>query len=465
MSEYRPVHRLTPLLRLWSVLVAMVAITILNLNASALAAIDAFLRGGHAWVPILLGIGGFVVVCGVVWVGSYAWWKATGYRLTDEEVALKKGVLSKQERTARYDRIQAVDVVEPLVARLFRVAAVRIETAGGTRSVIEIAFLTKPEASALRAEVLAHTSAEPPADSATADVVVEEIPIQRTLAAAALNFGTLFTVAFVVLVAVSPLGLVTAVPVVVGAVPSIWRLVDRSWRFRAQLVDAGDALDINFGLASRRRQTIPLDRIHGVQIARPLLWRLPGWWLVKVSVAGYGNERDKTTGTTTLLPVGSREQALKVAALVGPLDRTALEESAAPEGATRASFSSPARARWVSPIDVNKQSVTLIGPVVVCHHGRFRQVVSLIDSAHIQELTLVRGPLQNLFNLASVRFDLVPGPVRMVGRDLSVDDGYALLDSLRRRRLPAYHGPHDYLDERSVPATGSGRGSAADGDR
>lgn len=447
-TDYRPVHRLTPLLQLWQVLLALLVISALNLNASALAAVGEFLRGGQAWLPILAGLGGFALFCGLVWLVSYAWWRAAGYHLGDEQITFKKGVLSRQERTARYDRIQAVDVVEPLVARLFKVAAVRVETAGGADSVIEISFLTRAEAASLRAEVLAHTravsgaaadSADTPApdDAPAADTVVEEIPITRSLAGAGLNLGTILVVVAAAVVLVSPLGIVTIVPLLVGAVPSVFRLVDHSWRFRATLVDAGDNLDLNYGLASRRRQTIPLDRIHGVEISQPILWRFTGWWMVKVSIAGYGAASEKASGTTTILPVGSRGQAMLVASLVGPLDSAELERLARPEGATAATFTSPPQARWVSPVDRRQQATTLARDVAVCHHGRLSRVVSVIDIAHIQELTLVRGPVQHLFGLASVRFDLVEGPVTMTGRDLSVDDGYALLDRLRQRSLPA----------------------------
>jgi putative membrane protein len=35
-----------------------------------------------------------------------------------------------------------------------------------------------------------------------------------------------------------------------------------------------------------------------------------------------------------------------------------------------------------------------------------------------------------------VRFDLVPGPVKMVGRDLPAEDAVELLTRLRQRALP-----------------------------
>lgn len=437
MNTYRPVHRLTPLLRLWTLLLALLAVVAVNLNASALASLGSFLRGDGSLLPLLIGIGAVVAVCLAVWLLSHAWWKATGYRLTEDEVSLKRGVFNRQERSARYDRIQAVDVVESVIARIFRVAAVRIETAGGSSSVIEIAYLNKATAASLRKELLMHVRGEPAQTQDTGNTVVDEIPIARTLASSALNAASILGAGSIVIVLLSPLGFATAVPIIIGVLPAIWRIIDTSWRFTATLTEDGSALDVTYGLADRRRQTIPLHRIHGVRIGQPLLWRFTGWWTLKVSIAGYGMETEGSTGTTTLLPVGSREAAMKLAAIVGPLSAEELEAHARPEGATTADFTSPQRARWVSPIDRPRQATTLLPGVAVCHKGRFSRRVAFIETSHIQELTLRRGPLQNALGLCTVSFDLVSGPVNMEGEDLDLETGRGLLDALRQRRLPA----------------------------
>ena len=131
--SFRRVHRLTPLLRLWSVILALIAAFALNVNLAALRDIFAFITGEHrgeALRDTALALAGFIAVCAVVWLVSGLWWRRMGYRLGAEELSLRRGLLSVQLRTARYDRTQAVDVVEPVIARLFRLAAVRVETAG-----------------------------------------------------------------------------------------------------------------------------------------------------------------------------------------------------------------------------------------------------------------------------------------------------------------------------------------------
>ena len=435
--SFRRVHRLTPLLRLWSVILALIAAFALNVNLAALRDIFAFITGEHrgeALRDTALALAGFIAVCAVVWLVSGLWWRRMGYRLGAEELSLRRGLLSVQLRTARYDRTQAVDVVEPVIARLFRLAAVRVETAGGQSSVIEIAYLKKADAEALRDDILARVHGAPisqtetPAEESAAELaqepaLVPEIPIARSLIAAALRTSTLFLVGFLILVVVTRLPLSTALPILVGLIPNVWTVLDSSWRYTART--DGEVLNITYGLADRRRQSIRLDRIHAVQITQPFLWRPLGWYEVRVSVAGYGaSASGKASGSTRILPVGTLAQA-----------RQFLPADAAP------TYASPARAKWVSPLDYRQQTVALIGDYVIVRNGRLNRRVKAIHASHIQELTYRRGPISQALGLATVDLDLVQGPVRMAARNLTLADATALLARLRSRQLPGLKPP------------------------
>ena len=444
--SFRRVHRLTPLLRLWSVILALIAAFALNVNLEALRDIFAFITGEHrgeALRDTAIALAGFVAVCAVVWLASGLWWRRMGYQLGGDELSLRRGLFSTQLRTARYDRTQAVDVVEPVIARLFRLAAVRVETAGGQSSVIEIAYLKKADAEALREDILARvhgapapaadtdidataadlTSAPTPAEPAEESALVPEIPIARSLVAAALRTSTLFLVGFLIVVVVTRLPLSTALPILVSALPNAWNVLDSSWRYTART--DGEVLNITYGLADRRRQSIRLDRIHAVQITQPFLWRPLGWYEVRVSVAGYGaSASGKASGSTRILPVGSLAQA-----------RQFLPADAAP------TYASPARAKWVSPLDYRQQTVALTGDYVIVRNGRLNRRVKAIHTSHIQELTYRRGPISQALGLATVGLDLVQGPVRMDARNLTLADAAALLTQLRSRQLPGLKPP------------------------
>ena len=445
--SFRRVHRLTPLLRLWSVILALIAAFALNVNLEALRDIFAFITGEHrgeALRDTALALAGFVAVCAVVWLASGLWWRRMGYQLGGDELSLRRGLFSTQLRTARYDRTQAVDVVEPVIARLFRLAAVRVETAGGQSSVIEIAYLKKADAEALREDILARvhgaptpaatdtdidatavdaTGAHTPAEPAEEPTLVPEIPIARSLMAAALRASTLFLVGFLIVVVVTRLPLSTALPILVGAIPNAWNVLDSSWRYTART--DGEVLNITYGLADCRRQSIRLDRIHAVQITQPFLWRPLGWYEVRVSVAGYGaSASGKASGSTRILPVGTLAQA-----------RQFLPADAAP------TYASPARAKWVSPLDYRQQTVALTGDYVIVRNGRLNRRVKAIHTSHIQELTYRRGPISQALGLATVGLDLVQGPVRMAARNLTLADATALLACLRSRQLPDFKPP------------------------
>ena len=427
--QYQRVHRLTPLLRLWSVILALIAAFALNVNMAALRDIFAFITGEHrgeALRDTALALAGFIAVCAVVWLVSGLWWRRMGYRLGAEELSLRRGLLSVQLRTARYDRTQAVDVVEPVIARLFRLAAVRVETAGGQSSVIEIAYLKKADAEALRDDILARVHGAPISQTETPaeePALVPEIPIARSLIAAALRTSTLFLVGFLILVVVTRLPLSTALPILVGLIPNVWNVLDSSWRYTART--DGEVLNITYGLADRRRQSIRLDRIHAVQITQPFLWRPLGWYEVRVSVAGYGaSASGKASGSTRILPVGTLAQA-----------RQFLPADAAP------TYASPARAKWVSPLDYRQQTVALNGAYVIVRNGRLNRRIKAIHTSHIQELTYRRGPISQALGLATVDLDLVQGPVRMAARNLTLADAAALLARLRSRQLPDFKPP------------------------
>lgn len=421
--NYQRVHRLTPLLRLWSVILAVIAAFALNVNMEALRSIFAFVTGDNrtqALRDISMALAGFAAVCFVVWLVSGLWWRRMGYHLGEEELSLRQGLFSTQLRTARYDRTQAVDVVEPVIARLFRLAAVRVETAGGQSSAIEIAYLKKAEAESLRAEILSRVRGESREQQAEEenDTLIPEIPIARSLAAAALHASTIVLLAALVFLVVTPMSLTITLPILLATVPRAWNVIDSSWRYTASLEDG--VLNITYGLADRRRQNIRLERIHAVQVTQPFLWRPFDWYETRVSVAGYGGTASgEGSGSTRIVPVGKREQA-----------RQFLPADAAP------TYASPARAKWVSPIDYRQQTVALAGDYVIVRAGRFNRRVQAIELRHIQELTLRRGPISQLFGLATVELDLVQRPVKMAARNLALADAHALLNRLRSRDLP-----------------------------
>ena len=445
-AQYRRVHRLSPVLQVWTTLLALLAILVFNFAAPLWRWLgDENYSARQLLWPIAAVVVALVVVVGV----SQLWWSKTGFRVGAEEIEHKRGVLHNQVRTARYDRIQAVDIVEPLAPRLFGLAAVRIEVAGGVNAAVNIAYLPREEAEELRGEILARIATKGPsapmAEEAAEELtsgehasssagpprknyLVPPIPIGRSMVATVFQLSTIATVAASLVPLLTDLTLAAIVPILVGFVPLIWRTIDQSWRFNASF--DGDVFKLRYGLANRRRQAVPHERIHAVQLKQPLLWRPFGWWTVSITSAGFGAEASAATGTAKLLPVGTYEEAVAVVGAVGPLSADALTDL------SRADYASPRRARWVSPLDWKRQTATVRDGVALTSFGRLTRRYQMVKAPHIQELSFEQGPLERKLGLASVRFDLVPGLVKMTARDLDDADARALLEALRARRLP-----------------------------
>ena len=67
--RYHRVHRLTPLLRLWSVILAVIAAFALNVNMEALRGLFAFVTGEHSAADLRdigLALAGFIVVLSLI---------------------------------------------------------------------------------------------------------------------------------------------------------------------------------------------------------------------------------------------------------------------------------------------------------------------------------------------------------------------------------------------------------------
>lgn len=75
------------------------------------------------------GIGLAAVLVGGILLGTLSWW-FTKWQLTDDAIRVDSGFLFRRTRIIRFDRIQAIDVAQPFVARLFGMAELSLKTIG-----------------------------------------------------------------------------------------------------------------------------------------------------------------------------------------------------------------------------------------------------------------------------------------------------------------------------------------------
>lgn len=138
----RPPKRLsplTPVVRSFIVLLAAATTVVRDVTQGQI--------GPTATLFVLLLVGG-------AGYGT-ASWLLTKYWIESDELRVDTGVLNRQSRRVRIDRLQGVDIVQPFVARLFRLAELRMDVAGGNAREGSLAYLPLDEARRLKDLLLA----------------------------------------------------------------------------------------------------------------------------------------------------------------------------------------------------------------------------------------------------------------------------------------------------------------------
>lgn len=462
-------HPVTPLVRGWKALAAVLAVL-------GYQAMDNLTWVTEAPAPAWVVIGGVVLLVALVGFGyAVAAWRLTRYAVSDDAVHLRSGVLFRQQRQARLDRLQAVDVVRPLLAQLFGLSELRLEVAGGSGSAVSLAFLRENEADELRAELLALAAGlrrpvVADTDSVgTGDVVgaapafataperqVYDVPLGRLFGSIALSGVTVGAVLGSVVVVVATVasaeigGLVVVLPMALGVAAAVWSQVNGGAFFRA--ATSPDGIRLRHGLTESRAQTVPPGRVQAVSIAQGPLWRGVDWWRVRMNVAGYGHEEDQQGTASVLSPVATREQVRTALWLVlpdlGVDDPVATIDTALTGRGTDGGFTpAPRRAVWVDPVGWRRHGVLVTDRALIARSGRFWRQVVVVPHERTQSLAIAQGPVQRALRLASFQLHSTPGPVSPTVAHLDQQVAARLLrdQAVRARAARATAAPEQWL--------------------
>ena len=460
---WRRFHPLSPLLRGGIAMGAVAAYVVSNQFDTWFGA-DSQLPAGTPLQWIALA--SLAVVAGMVllfWLS----WRVSRFRIGATTLEVRTGLLFRQHREVRYDRIQAVDLRRPLLARLAGLSEVRVQAAGGSGSDARLAFLREPEAREVRARLmdLAGRSDERPAATAErapvdptgealagtpagealvgtpagealagpppgplAETVVR-VPAARLVQAALFSGRTLFLLAAVpTLLAGLGLGrsgLVAVLgPAVLGVGGNAFRDLARQWNFA--LVRDSDGIHVRRGLTELKSSSVPVHRLQAVSVRQPAFWRLTDWWRIEVNVAGVGPGADNSD--SVLLPVGTRAEAMRVLTVLRPGADSAPVLAGMVGDADAAYVVVPERAAWLSPLVRTRHGYALTPDALLVRGGRVRRFVDVVPHARIQSLRLRQGPVQRRLRLATVEILSTPGTAEPRVRHLSVGDASALLN-------------------------------------
>lgn len=389
-------------------------------GAAAIAIGSSYLQGDGwgevPWWVALLGVLGGGLLVGQL-LGFVSWW-FTRYVVDDHEVRIDSGVLNRRSRRGAFERIQAVDVAEPFLARVAGLAEVRVDLAGGDESRLVVRFLPVDQAQEVRRLLLRRAHGNVAADGPTgpdredepdAQDLITRVTPERTMLGALLSLDLLTALGAVVAVLLAAVGFGAPLVLLGGALPALsWgaqliaRRVVGEWGFTLWRTEHG--LRIERGLLSLTSQTIPLARVQGVAVVEPLLWRRLGWCRLEVDVAGSGSGEDADR-QTTLLPIADRALAeALVAELVpeaAPHERT--DHSTAVHASRRSWPFAPVgwRYRWLD-LGVHRATSST---------GWLTRRTSSAPLAKAQSIALRQGPLQRRLGLATVELHTPDGPV------------------------------------------------------
>jgi putative membrane protein len=387
-TEWTRLHPLSPVVRAGSVVAVIVLFS---------TQFDTGRRRGFPWESlVLLALG---AAAGVVS------WLVTRWRLQGGDLRIETGLIRRQSIRVPLSRIQAVDVIAPVVARVLGLAEVRVVVAGRGSGRTRLAYLSAAEAQRVRAMLLALAhglASETPEPPAQALLRINNVRvIFATLLTAPVN--VLLSIALVAVVGslLVPRGEATAtvaIPALVGVVPEVFRRFNAVYDF--QLAEAADGLRMSRGLLQTRTETIPFGRIQAVRWVEPLLWRPFGWVRLEVDVARQRASQQREEGSAqlsrTLLPVGSREHAAWLLQRLLPG-----AAAVAPPGSRP-----PRRAVLRAPLSYHLLAFWHDrGRHVFARTGRVRPEVVVVPLEKVQSVRFRQGPVQRWLGVATVHVD------------------------------------------------------------
>ena len=241
----------------------------------------------------------------------------------------------------------------------------------------------------------------------------------------------------------------TFVPLL-GYLGTLWARFDGAANFKITPSGQG-GVTLRYGFTGTHTQNVMVERIQALAVEQSILWRVFGWYRIKMTIAGIGveqNDNQKLVTRNVALPVGNRQETLMVLRLLLPaLDEvqaqvlldTANGSLKRQQPQVPAMIVTPSSARWMDLLTWKRNGVTTVGytagsvqattridsdaarssvgehtrgDLLLIRGGYFIRTLSIVSVNRVLSVSWGQGPLQRAFGCASVHFGTVPGPVR-----------------------------------------------------
>jgi putative membrane protein len=510
-GEWHRLHPLTPLLRGGLALLIVIGLVLSNLRDRLVFIFLPWLapdieddigdweQGGgdpidfvianNLYVLAALSVLGVLVILVAIF---YTSWRFHTFRITEDDVEVRSGILFRTQRRAPLDRVQGVNLTRPMVARLLGMAKLEVVGAGADANV-KLEYLSTANAEAVRADILRLASGRRLAEAAAAGptgdaggqgrtggrvaalghavgreltglidgpespVAVPEsvvhIPVGRLVASHVISPSTVALIVAAVAIGVgASLGstwlLFAFVPALIGFGAYWVRSITRSLRY--SIAPTPDGVRITFGLLTTVTEIVPPGRIHAIEISQPILWRPAGWWLVRINRLTGRSSTDTTTDQfTTVLPVGTSTDVERVLRLLQPSVPDSEWSLIAQQGMrgpdSGDSFSNtPRRAWWIRPLSWRRNGFRLTPDLLLLRRGVIWRKLAILPLARLQSVGIDQGPLDRGARVAAVRAHVVAGPVGTELAAIDRDTALALFEDVAHGAVRAASGDRSH---------------------
>jgi putative membrane protein len=152
-------------------------------------------------------------------------------------------------------------------------------------------------------------------------------------------------------------------------------------------------------------------------VVQPILWRMTGWWEIKINRASTSSAKGAAgQANTTILPVGNLADVQKVLELVlpgliDPESIALLERGLTSKGGDDGFVNSPQRARVIRWFSQRRNGFAVVPGAVLLRKGAIWRELIVVPQARMQSIALHQGPLLRRLRLASLRLHTVAGPI------------------------------------------------------
>nr|WP_225751771.1 PH domain-containing protein [Pseudoclavibacter sp. Marseille-Q3772] len=475
------------------------------------------------------------IVLAVIWLPAVilVWLHVRSHRFrVDHEVfELRKGIITRQYRRIRLDRLQSINLKRSIGARLFGLTSLEFNDGGGdSDGAISLDCIGRDEAERLRAEILRRASGarrlaanarsanrmEGSSASATgqpqtigqphapgqphANTQQHASQAPKRVQSSSLgdyingvlddltNFDDLFdqdpelvrvrpwrvgmanamawllpfvflTVALIVFFVVFSTAMhednvPEFVPIMGGFMIFGWVLMlvfpmvavgvtSALGSLNYTIAGSPDGIRISRGVANKVSETVPPGRIHSVEISQPFLWRMGGWYRVRVnridarfSFASDSEQSAAAAMRTTPLPVGNLDDVQRLIALLLPMNVNPQVSHLIAEGlkaGRREGFHGVSnRSFWLHPFEWRRLGYAILPGLVMIRDGRLTRKLVLTPPERIQSVITGDSPIERMLGVAHVQCATIRGPAVSRIPGLAANEATRLFEYLSR---------------------------------